>query len=119
MEEGAFALGDKTLLADEGGLAAVGINADHMTLVAVYTVWTVLYRFAHYNFSIYASHIPTYICSRFIPHISAELALEDKLIYPTQSLDYSKDSYIVFIGILNEPREQGRSQNTEKLVNAE
>ena len=70
MEEGAFALGDETLLADEGGLAAVGINADHMTLVAVDTVGTVLYRFAHNNFNIRVPYISLHILKVYSLNLS-------------------------------------------------
>lgn len=42
MEEGTFAFGREAVLADEGWLAALCVDTDHMALVAVYTLWAVL-----------------------------------------------------------------------------
>jgi hypothetical protein len=42
MEEGTFAFGGEPMLADESWLAALRVDADHMALIAVYTLWAVL-----------------------------------------------------------------------------
>lgn len=47
VEQRAFALGLETVLTDESRLAALGGDADHVALVAVYALGTALQRLAH------------------------------------------------------------------------
>lgn len=57
VEERTLALGNQTLLANESWFAAICIDADHVALVPVYTVGTVLYWFAHI-YQIYNPLVP-------------------------------------------------------------
>lgn len=47
MEERTFALRAQSMLADEGWLAALGVDADHVALVAVDALWAVLEGLVH------------------------------------------------------------------------
>ena len=47
MEEGALAVGGQAMLADEGRLSAVGVDADHLAGVAVDALRAALQWLAH------------------------------------------------------------------------